>query len=238
MVASLGYMACPYDPRIADWAAAARRAVAQLDTSERRHGGTWFVGVDVLPNAADGSIDGVPMPFAGMVPEWHQAQVSIVYAGYPERDQVETDAAHRFRSTRDAAHMDGLLPEGSQRRRHLREPHGFVLGMPLNDAPASPLVVWDGSHLVMQDAFARAFKGIDPRNYGAQDVTDIYQAARRDVFKTCRRVEIVTPVGAAIFLHRHLIHGVAPWVGDAVEEGRQIAYFRPMVEPARWLNPL
>lgn len=235
MVAA-GYQRLGFDPAVARWAQAAHRAVQGIDHSARRHGGTWFVGVDVLPNDADGAVTGVPMPFAAMAPTWHAAQVSIIYPGYPGQDAGDTDAAHRFRLTRDAAHMDGLLPEGPDKRRHLREPHGFILGMALNVATASPLVVWSGSHLVMQAAFEKAYAGVSPGNYGDVDVTDIYQAARREVFATCTRVEVSTAVGEAVILHRHLVHGVAPWAGDAPPEGRMIAYFRPQIDPVDWIR--
>lgn len=230
-----GYEVRRFDPAVARWAAAARKAALQLDTSDRRHGGTWFVGVDVLSNAPDGSVDGVPMPFADMHDTWHAAQVSIVYPDYPKRDADETEAAHLFRKRRDAAHMDGLLPEGPQKRRHLREPHAFVLGIALNEATASPLVVWAESHLIMQAAFAKAFEGVAPQSYGDVDVTEVYQEARRTVFDRCARLEIPTIVGEAVILHRHLIHGVAPWNGRAPDEGRMIAYFRPLIDPATWL---
>ena len=231
----LGYEVLPVDQRVTDWAEAAYETAGRLDTSTRRHGGTWFVGVDVLPNAPDGSVGGVPMPFAHMAPDWHAAQVSIFYDGYPRRDDDESEAAHRFRVNRDAAHMDGLLHEGPNKRRHLREPHGFIIGMALNEATASPLVVWEGSHHVMGAAFARIFEGIHPAEFGDLDVTDAYQVARREVFETCRRVEVPTGVGEAVVLHRHLIHGVAPWAGDAPNEGRIIAYFRPIAGYADWL---
>lgn len=231
-----GYEVRGFDPAVARWAAAARDAALLLDTSERRHGGTWFVGVDRLPNATDGSIGGVPLPFADMATDWHQAQVSIVYPNYPQQDAGESEAAYLFRLNRDAAHMDGLLPEGPEKRRHLREPHGFILGMALNEATASPLVVWEGSHLIMQAAFIKAFEGVAARSYGDLDVTDIYQEARREVFERCSRLEIPTVVGEAVFLHRHLIHGVARWEGHAPEEGRMIAYFRPLIDPAAWIE--
>lgn len=230
-----GYEVLPIDPKVTDWAHAAYQTAITLDTSTRRHGGTWFVGVDALSNALDGSIGGVAMPFAHMAPDWHAAQVSIVYGGYPRRDAGESEAAHRFRMNRDAAHMDGLLPEGPNKRRHLREPHAFIIGMALNKATASPLVVWKGSHLVMAAAFARIFDGVDPTDFGDCDVTDAYQNARREVFATCGRVEVPTAVGEAVILHRHLIHGVAPWAGSAPTEGRIIAYFRPIAGYADWL---
>lgn len=241
---SSGYQVFGFDPAVKAWSEAAYRVVKTIDMDERRHGRTWFVGVDALPNAADGSIAGVGLAgrwlnalndhpgFDG----WHAAQVSIVYEGYPKQDADESDAAHRFRRNRDAAHMDGLLPEGPEKRRHLREPHAFVVGLPLNDVKASPLVVWEGSHLIMQRAFREAFSGVEPDAWGDLDVTEIYAAARREVFETCARVEVANAPGEAVLLHRHLIHGVAPWQGPAVEEGRQVAYFRPMVRRvADWL---
>lgn len=230
-----GYEVTPFDPAVVRWAQAARAAALALDTSARRHGGTWYVGVDVLPNAPDGSVAGVPMPFARMMPAWHAAQVSIVYPNYPLRDAGEPEAAHLYRVKRDAAHMDGLLPEGPDKRRHLREPHGFVIGMALNEATASPLVVWEGSHVIMRAAFVAAYEGIAPAHYGDVDVTEVYQQARRRVFAQCARVEVPTIVGEAVILHRHLLHGVAAWDGIAPDEGRMIAYFRPLIEPAAWI---
>ena len=84
----------------------------------------------------------------------HPAQVSIIYPGYPKPRQGETKAGFNYRLKRDAAHVDGLLPVGAQRRRMLREPHAYVLGLPLNtcDTKASPMVVWEGSHLIMHKA--------------------------------------------------------------------------------------
>jgi len=231
-----GYTVFDHDPAIANWAKAALKLSEMLNTSERRHGGTWFVGVDALDNATDGSIDGVAWPHAYRASSWHKAQVSIVYPGYPQQDPNESDAAHRFRKNRDAAHMDGLLPEGPTKRRHLREPHAFIIGVPLNAASASPLVVWPGSHVIMRSAFEQAYRGHAPETWGDIDVTEIYQRARKDVFETCERIEVPLNVGQAIIVHRHLIHGVAPWSGVAPSEGRVIAYFRPILgNTADWL---
>ncbi len=52
-----GYEVRGFDPAVVRWAGAARSAALRLDSSERRHGDTWFAGVDVLPNAPDGSIE-------------------------------------------------------------------------------------------------------------------------------------------------------------------------------------
>ena len=110
-----------------------------------------------------------------------------------------------------------------------------MLGLPLSDVTDSPLVVWPGSHAIIADAFRTAFQGVAPRSYSDIDVTDIYQKARQEVFQTCRRVEVPARLGEATLMHRHLIHGVAPWDGPAQDEGRIVAYFRPLVAAGDWL---
>lgn len=246
-----GFVLLPLDPAVADWADAARRAGEAIlaeaagQGGALRHGGTWFVGVDALPNAPDGAIGGVRLagPWRDLVDwrgAWHRAQLSAVFPGYPGRDPHETDAAPGFRMRRDAAHLDGLLPEGPERRRHLREPHAFLLGLPLNLAApgASPLVVWEGSHRLMAAAFAARFKGVAPQRWGDEDVTDAYGAARNQVFSDCRRRELPLLPGQAILVHRHALHGIAPWRAGSWLDGtaRMTAYFRPVFnDPARWL---
>ncbi len=225
----------PWEAATARWAEAALGAAREVlaDPEQRatwlRHDGTWFVGVDALPNGPDGAVGGVPLPDrfrAFWEGDWHRAQLSVVYPGYPRRDPDESDAAHRFRRTRDAAHVDGLLPEGPARRRVLREPHAFILGLPLTACAASPLVVWEGSEAVV----ARHLRAAHGAVGIGTDVTEAYHAARREVFETCRRVELRARPGEATLVHRLAVHGVAPWEGDeAPEEGRAIAYFRPQL---------
>jgi hypothetical protein len=237
-----GYAVLPFDPAVARWVTVAHDvAVGVLGgDGERRHGGTWFVGVDALPNATDGSVDSVPLAGAWrnyVIPpaRWHAAQLSVVFPGYPRQDRQETDAAHRYRRVRDAAHVDGLLPEGPDKRRHLREPHGFIAGIPLNDVSASPLVVWPGSHRLIRDAFAQVLSGVDPAAWGDLDVTECYQAARQHVFDTCARVPVHARPGEVILMHRHLVHGVAPWADSSETTPRMVAYFRPLIPVADWL---
>ena len=237
-----GFAVFAHDDAVAAWAAAAKVAGEKVlaQDAARRHGGTWFVGVDALPNAPDGSVAGIPLAGAWRaqvaVPQvWHRAQLSVVFPGYPQRDTGESEAAHRFRRNRDAAHVDGLLPEGPEKRRHLREPHGFILGLPLDDVKASPLVVWPGSHLMMRAAFRASFDGIDPAQWGDKDVTEVYQSTRRAVFEGCDRVEVIASPGQAILLDRHLVHGVAPWAKDIPGNKRMIAYFRPQIPARDWL---
>ncbi len=212
-----------------------------------RCGGTWFAGVNALPNDARGAVPGGP-ELQGVAVDfiaarfgaqlWDRAQLSVIYPGYPREMPGESAAAFRFRRDRDAAHVDGLLPEGADRRRHLREPHGFVLGLPLNETSpeASPMVVWEGSHILMRDAFAAALADVPPADWGAVDLTDIYQATRRICFETCKRVTVHAAPGEAYVIHRLSLHGVAPW-GEAADALRMIAYFRPeLPQIGDWLG--
>lgn len=219
-----------------------------------RHGGTWFAGVDLLANDATGRVgQGVALAGAalacaqevtGRLP-LHPAQLSVTYPGYPGRDEGEDDTAHRYRLTWDAAHLDGLLPEGPHKRRHLREPHGYLLGIALTGGGpgAAPLVVYERSHEVMRAAFRAAFGDRPSAEWGDLDVTEAYQAARRLCFAECPRVEIVLAAGQAVLVHRLALHGIAPWTAGAMDsdtartEGRAIAYFRPVLPSmADWLD--
>jgi len=240
-----GWEVFPAEPTVADWVAhalpAARQAVRDpslqhwLDCE-----GTWFIGVDALPNDAAGRVGGSG-PLGGAALDFlqqqygpvalHRGQVSVVYAGYPRPRRGESEAAARYRARRDGAHVDGLKPTGPDRRRQIDEPHAWVLGIPLTQVSdgAAPLVVWDGSHRIMQAAFRRALSDVPRARWATADITEAYQSARRDVFETCPRVEIPARPGEAIALHRHCLHGVAPW-SDGVQagpDGRMIAYFRP-----------
>jgi Phytanoyl-CoA dioxygenase (PhyH) len=234
------------DPAILAWAKAARPlAVQALAATDQplRCGGTWAVGLDLLPNAADGSVDGTPLPWRalGLPPEpLHAAQLSCIHPGYPQPSPDETPAALAYRQRRDAAHLDGLLPIGPARRRMVKEPHGFILGLALTGASkdAAPLTVWPGSSAIMRQALQAAFAPYPPDAWGDVDVTDAYQAARAKVFTTCPRVEVPLVPGEAVLLHRLTLHGVAPWSNgaSAAPEGRIIAYFRPLMpRVADWI---
>lgn len=232
-------------PEIAAWAAAALPlAEKALEGQPRRAGRTWAVGLDLLANEADGSVAGVPLPWhlLPLTPEpLHAAQLSTVFPGYPRPDPDETPAGAAFRRNRDAAHLDGLLPIGPDKRRMIRETHHWILGLPLNQCSpdASPLVVWEGSHIPLGAAMAAALSPYPEADWPDVDVTTAYQTARAEIFRTCRRVELPLIPGQAVLLHRHLLHGVAPWGADAFAppEGRIIAYFRPMLPSIReWVN--
>ncbi|MFZ1337884.1 MAG: hypothetical protein WAS26_02395 [Paracoccaceae bacterium] len=247
MTGAAGWRRIGPDPRLLGWVAEAlpvAQGVLAASDAARRCGGTWFVGVDALPNGPDGGIGQTAFPWAALplAPvSLHRAQLSVVAPGYPLPSAEEDEAAYRFRQRRDAAHLDGLLPVGPDRRRMVKEPHGWILGLPLNacGAGASPLVVWEGSHEVMRAALRAAFRGHDPALWGDLDITAAYKAARAEVFRHCRRVELPAQPGEATLLHRLAVHGVAPWAegAEAPPEGRIIAYFRPqMGSVVDWLD--
>lgn len=243
-----GWVRFPVDPGIAAWVDAVRPLARRLadDPANRaawlRCGGTWFAGVNILSNDIWGGLpsDGVP-PLTGasitFIAEalglhdiaWDPAQVSVCYPGYPQPWNGESEAAFRFRRNRDAAHVDGLLRSGPDRRRHLGEPHAFILGIPLEDVPedAAPLVVWEGSHEHMRRAFRARFEGIEPQDWSGEDITDTYTAARREVFETCPRIPLHARPGEAYLVHRLALHGVAPWGPAGGTQPRPIVYFRP-----------
>jgi len=242
-----GWCHFEHDARLLEWISTAL-APARASLKDPRHarwhrcGDTWFAGVNVLPNRNDGSI-GKGTAIQGKAIEFINSrlglrdfaldagQVSVCFPGYPQPMPDETAASACYRRERDAAHVDGLLPEGLTRRRHLREVHSFILGIPLVefDAHAAPFVVWEKSHELMRRVFKKRFAGIPADQWGEQDVTAVYHAARRQVFETCKRVEIHARPGEAFIAHRLVLHGIAPWRDGAVagEDGRMICYFRP-----------
>ena len=244
---------------LANWVDALQPVAEQLlnDTALAhwwRHGETWFAGVNVLPNDSSGSVNNGPslgaelftwirrqvMLAAGESLALEPGQLSVVKSGYPQRDAQETEAAHRFRRNRDAAHVDGLLPVGEQRRRMPQEFHRFILAIPLQLSPAhaGPTVVWEGSHKLMQQAFADALRGIPEQDWPQTDLTDVYQRTRSEVFVRCKRVEVHVPPGACYLIHRLAVHGVAPWQEQAGDQGklRSIVFFRPECDKRQdWL---
>jgi len=254
---SRGWCRFDHDPVLHHWTEAAlvpARACLRDPQQVKwlRYQGTWFAGVNALPNDDQGAVAGSGPLLGGVVDfvatelglqnfAWDRAQVSICYPGYPQPMAGESAAKTRYRRERDAAHVDGLLPEGPQRRRHLREHHGFILGLPMVefDAGASPFVVWEGSHEIMRDTFVACFNGVPVDQWGEQDVTEVYHAAREQVFASCQRVEIHARPGEAFLAHRLVLHGMAPWREDARAgpDARMICYFRPdPFGPYEWLH--
>jgi hypothetical protein len=252
-----GWCRFEHDPALLEWTIRAlphaRAAVVAKENARwLRCGGTWFVGVNALPNDTAGAV-GDSGPLAGSAVEfirgaaelvsfhWDAAQISVCYPGYPQTSENESISAYRFRLEKDAAHVDGLLPVGAQRRRHLQEYHGFILGIPLVEfsADASPLVAWEGSHEIIREAFRNRFAGLSPRQWANEDVTDVYQEARRRVLAQCPRKVIHAHPGEAFLVHRLAVHGVVPWQDNATagSDGRIICYFRPETGgPEHWLE--
>lgn len=242
MLARDGFVLFGHDPRVAAWAKAARPLAEAIagdpvqQTRHLRHAKTWFVGVDALPNTPDGEIGGVALagPWQDHVPDLklHRGQVSIIYPGYPAPDPDQSEAQHRYRRDRHAAHVDGLLPEGTERRRFAREYHAYILGLPLNPVAVAPTVVWPGSHHIMRRALAGA---IGRAEIGTVDVTQAYHNARKEVFATGPPVPLIAQPGQAFVIHRLALHGTASWEGPP-GPGRMVAFFRPEFEdPRDWL---
>jgi hypothetical protein len=252
-----GWCRSRYDAKLAHWVSGAlpyaRKAIAARENSQwLRCGGTWHAGINALPNRSDGSIgsnfklEGRMIRFIHQALgleafEWDRAQVSVCFPGYPRPMRGESESAFQYRRNRDAAHIDGLLPEGSNRRRHLREFHGFILGIPIVEysAGASPCVVWQGSHKIVRETFFHAYAGTAPQDWGEVDITETYHELRRQIFERCERIEIQARPGQAYLIHRLALHGVAPWQSGAraTEDGRMICYFRPEIGgPEEWLG--
>ncbi|MFN0190599.1 MAG: hypothetical protein ACKVP5_01300 [Aestuariivirga sp.] len=250
----MGWIRFPADDAIAAWvksvAVPARTAADHPENAHWwRHGRTWFVGVDALGNDATGSVNGGP-PLAGRAVDFirntlglaniasHRGQVSICTPGYPKRDPGESEQAHRYRMKRAAAHVDGLHGEGPHRRRHLRELHDFILGIPIDDIDtgASPFVIWEGSHHIMKRQLRENYGSIAPERWGDIDITETYHAARQRVFETCRRTDVTARSGECYLVHRFALHGVAPWQESKLAS-RTVVYFRPcQLAPEIWLR--
>ena len=254
-LATRGWRRFPHDPAVETWARHAAPVALAAEAAGKggwmdRCDGTWFVGVDALPNDGEGRLPGGPAltgeaidaaralvgaPFA-----LHKAQASICRPGYPRRGDEESEAAFRYRLARDAAHVDGLHRIMPGRRRMLKEAHAFILGLPLTDASAdaAPMVVWEGSHRIIAEAMRVAFSGASSDDWPDIDITEPYQQARKTCFETCKRIEIAARPGEAYLVHRLALHGVAHWRGGA--GARAIAYFRPNPFPDAnfdwWLN--
>ncbi len=251
-----GWCRFKHDSALEKWvedALPSARETVRADVFSRwlRCGGTWFAGVNALPNDSSGAVAG-SKPLGGAAIEfihkslglsgfdWDKAQISVCYPGYPQPMESESPAAFQYRRDRDAAHVDGLLPEGADRRRHLRVFHGFILGIPMVEfsLDASPFVVWEGSHEVIRSDVKARFGNLPPDQWGDEDITETYHQARQRVFETCKRVEITARPGEAFITHRLALHGVAPWgeSAHADEDGRMICYFRPDIGgPLEWL---
>lgn len=245
------------DQKVVDWIEKSRDAAlhcvnAPEHAQWHRCGGTWFAGVNALPNDPSGAVvrggalrgqavDFISNELGFSEFDWDQAQVSVIYPGYPKPMTSEPAAGFRYRSRRDAAHVDGITHRGVDRRRFMGEQHAFILGIPMLrcSANASPLVVWEGSHEIVRETLLTACADLAPAKWQCHDLTEIYQSMRRRVFAECRRVEVAAVPGETTLVHRLALHGVAPWheAASADPNGRMICYFRPaFLNISDWLN--
>lgn len=251
-----GWVKFAAEPRLSRWAAHADQAAMKAEADEahadwHRCGGTWFAGVNVLPNDADGQLPGGP-ELAGKAVEaaraligkpfaFDRAQASVCYPGYPQPGPEEEGAPFRFRRDRGAAHLDGLHRIMPGRRRVMQEFHGFLLGIGLSEVPegAAPFTIWNGSHEILRAGLREAFKDVPSSEWTGTDITEAYQAMRRRCFEDCERVDVPLRPGEAILAHRLALHGTSTWT--AGPEGRRaIAWFRPEpfpgADPCWWLE--
>ena len=78
----------------------------------------------------------------------------------------------------------------------------------------------------MRDALRDIIGDKDPKSV---DLTEGYKTARASVFAQIDPIEVTVVNGQSVLLHRHMLHGVAPWkaTDSAPDEGRMVAYFRP-----------
>ena len=120
-----GWCRFAYDPILFSWVnASLPSARATLRDPKQakwlRYQETWFVGVNALPNDAQGDIadsgplqgEAIDFIAAELKLEnltWDRAQVSVCYPGYPQPMEGETAGQARYRLEHAAAHVDGLL---------------------------------------------------------------------------------------------------------------------------------
>ena len=242
-----GWVKFNFDQRVAQWANAANsKIISKVKNKEIFENnltcqGTWFVGVDALENDSDGALGEISLsgPFESLMKciearGLHAAQVSIIFEGYPKPRDQESESSFNFRLKRDAAHVDGLIADFPGGPRKLKEPHAYVLGIPLNQAPkgASPVVVWEGSHHLISKAFNSLFLKRDPEKWKDLDVREVYMQTRKSIFEKCKRRVLHANLGESYMIHRLCLHGISPWEFETknFNEGRKIAYFRPELQ--------
>jgi hypothetical protein len=86
-----GFVQFDRTDEVAAWAATARAAAGDVLTNPQpemqRLGGTWYVGVDALPNDERGTLNGTPLrgPWDGMIPGLHCTLRNYLWsiAGFP-----------------------------------------------------------------------------------------------------------------------------------------------------------
>ncbi len=218
-----------------------------------RYQDTWFAGVNALDNDKLGAVANNPsLPKSLLtslanycespIKPLDQGQISAIFPSYPQIDPQQSTAANRFRQEHFAAHLDGLVPLGTQRRRHLTEQHSFILGISLTEHPpaAAPIMVWPGSHQRIQQWLINTLEGMPPNQWQEVDLTYAYQTLRHQILHDTQPQALHLAKGEAYVLHRHIIHGMGHWpedLEDGHQQGRIIAYFRPCWHsPQKWLS--
>lgn len=240
-----GYCHFAYDEALDAWIdSILPMAEATLTDSANAHWwrwrGTWFAGVNVLPNDKQGRC-GDSKPLQGKAYEFakkhiplcddlDKAQISVCVSGYPQPDG---EAGFAFRLHKDAAHLDGLLKEND--KRFLCEYHGYILGIGLNstDEKSSPVVIYEGSHKRVQAWLQKRFA--DEKAWETIDLTAEYNALRKDILQTCPRKILPLQKGEAFILHRLSIHGTARWESES-HTPRKLAFFRPAISKKNMQN--
>ncbi len=162
------------------------------------------------PQRRDGAVPGGP-PFLArpmefikndlrFAPPLHRAQVSVCYPGYPRTSPDETPAAFGFRLNRDASPCRRAsggrpgsppLPEraaayiwGFRSRKPVRMPRRWSL--------------WQGSHRHMGKVFTEALANKAQAEWPGIDLTEAYQAARREVFASLPEGGLANEAGGSL----------------------------------------
>ena len=146
-----GFAVFDSDRQVTAWARAAEQQARDIaadpavKAANLRHGETWFVGVDALPNGPDGSIAGVPLtgPWHDHITapaSWHPAQLSIVYPGYPKQDVGESHSGAAAEPVKRCT-VDGLARQSPHHGRGISRPDwqsGSVHGGPDRRVSSGP----------------------------------------------------------------------------------------------------
>ena len=105
-----GYREFGYDEQVAKWAEFAKKKGNRIlaDPAQLQKWlqceGTWFVGVDVLPNDSRGDFINTQFPnvFKSFMSKinlkpYHKAQLSVIFPGYPKPRIGDSEAAFEYR---------------------------------------------------------------------------------------------------------------------------------------------
>lgn len=207
--------------------------------------GTWFVGVDTIPNdhhgivrqslPLDGSIIDFIKQHLWQRPQWHRGQLSVCFPEYPKKGDEDTLKSWQFRIKHHAAHCDGIHGIGKftndqKKSRFLKEHHRFILAIPLDNITQhnAPMMLWQESHRLIQKMLCDVFANMLTCEWQNYDITKIYQHCRRHILETITPIAMTANYGDAYLLHRHLLHGIKSWDRANHEAKiRRIIYFRP-----------